>query len=80
MENYARELPEISVRGQLIGEKAYRLPLCQDPAVFLKPSQDPLPDLSVTLLLDASASRTRSQEMIAAQAYMLAESMMHFRS
>ena len=77
LENFAQELPETGVRGRLMGERAYRMPLLQDPAVFLKPAQDPRPDLSVDLLLDASASRTASQEMIAAQAYMLAESMMH---
>ena len=76
LENFAQELPETGVRGRLMGERAYRMPLLQDPAVFLKPAQDPRPDLSVDLLLDASASRTASQEMIAAQAYMLAESMM----
>ena len=75
LESYAWPLPEEGRAGQLEPEKAYRLPVLQDPDVFLHPGDEKEPDLSVELLLDASASRQRNAEVIAAQGRILAESL-----
>lgn len=75
LESYAWPLPEEGRAGQLEPEKAYRLPVLQDPDVFLHPGNEKEPDLSVELLLDASASRQRNAEVIAAQGRILAESL-----
>lgn len=46
-----------------------------DPYVFERPGDEVEHDLSVDILLDASASRLNSQEEIASQAYVIAKSL-----
>lgn len=73
--SYLRPSPENARRGRLQAEKAYRLPLLQDDRVFLKNSDDVESDICVDLLLDASQSRLNSQELLAAETYILAKSL-----
>ncbi|MBR1812513.1 MAG: hypothetical protein IJ773_01690 [Lachnospiraceae bacterium] len=75
LSSYARPLPEKARTGKLNARLAYRMAVCQDPMVFLRPGEETEYDLTVDLLLDASASRAENQEMIAAQAFMLSESL-----
>lgn len=72
---YAHPLPEEARNGKLIAEKAYRISLLNDDTVFLKDSSQVQNELIVDLVLDASSSRMRSQEVIAAQAYTIAKSL-----
>ena len=73
---YAHPLPEEARNGTLISEKAYRLPTVNDASVFLKDSGNVQNDLIIDLVLDASSSRMRAQEIIAAQAYTISKSLM----
>lgn len=73
--SFAQPLPEKSRGGKLISEKAYRMKLLKDPYVFTHPGNETENDISVDILLDASASRVKKQEIIAAQAYVLAQSL-----
>ncbi len=63
--------------GRLQTGKCWRLPLLQDPAVFEKPRPERELPLTVTLLLDASASRMQVQEQLCLEAWILAESLRH---
>jgi len=73
---YASPLPERSVSGRLEAPLAYRLALFQDPMVFTRPGDETEKHIRIDLLLDASASRLRAQEMIAAQTVVLAKSLL----
>ncbi|MEE3487248.1 MAG: hypothetical protein VZT48_04000 [Bulleidia sp.] len=72
---YMQPLPEKAKAGSLQPEKAWRLGVVYDPYVFERPGDTVENHLTVDLLLDASSSRMRNQEKIAAQAYILAESL-----
>ena len=72
--SFLKHLPEQSRRGKIRPEKAYRLPVLQDGNVFLKDGEDFEPEICLDLMLDASMSRMNSQEVIAAEAYIIAES------
>lgn len=72
--SYLRFLPERAKRGRLDPSIAYRLPVLDDPNVFLADSDMAEYTVSVDLLLDASQSRMNSQEEIASQAYIIARS------
>lgn len=61
--------------GRLDGRRVWRAVCLQDPTVFRRDADEPRPDFSVDLLLDASASRRDCQESIAAQGYVIAESL-----
>ena len=74
---YAHPLPETSRNGKLMSEKAYRLKAVNDANVFLKDSGQVQNDLIIDLMLDASSSRMRTQEVIAAQAYTISKSLMN---
>lgn len=73
-ESYLRFLPEESSSGSLIAGKAWRMKLLNDSHVFEKSGNEAEKDIAVTLLLDASMSRVNSQEVIAAEAYVIQES------
>ena len=62
-------------RGRLQSARVWREPVVGDGRVFLYPEPDPRPSFAVDLLLDASASRLHCQELIAAQGYILSESL-----
>ena len=65
--------------GSLDSTKVWRAPVLGDNRVFLRPEELPIPAMSVLILLDASASRMYHQEVIAAQAYILAEALRGLR-
>ena len=73
--SFAKPLPVRSRRGALDTSRAYRLPAVNDPNVFTKPGDEAEYDISVDILLDASASRLEDQEIIAAQSYVIAMSL-----
>ena len=66
---------DLSRRGRLDGSRVWREVLLQDDRVFTLRNEDPRPAFTVDLLLDGSASRLRSQEIIAAQGCILSESL-----
>lgn len=66
--------PNKSKAGKLVSEKLWRNIYLNDNKVFLKNVYDDISDLSVDILLDASASQMNRQEIIATEAYIIAES------
>ena len=66
---------DLSRRGRLNGSLVWREAVLEDDRVFTRRNEDPRPNFTVDLLLDGSASRLRSQEIIAAQGYILSESL-----
>ncbi|MDD5921884.1 MAG: hypothetical protein PUC44_01700, partial [Eubacteriales bacterium] len=72
--SFKRQLPERAKSGKLISSRTYRLPVLHDPSVFEKPGTDSEFEIQIDLLLDASMSRMKTQETIAAQAYIIAKS------
>ena len=68
-------MPERGRSGSLIPEKAYRLKVFRDPSVFYREGTLTERNVEVTLLLDASMSRMNVQEIIASEAYIMAESL-----
>jgi hypothetical protein len=72
---YMRHLPTGARAGSLCAEKAWRLPVLSDPAVFLKPGDETEHHITADLLLDASQSRMNDQEVIAAEAYITAKAL-----
>lgn len=62
--------------GRLDPRLVYRIPAIHDLAVFYREITWPVPDFSVDLVLDASSSRCNEQEAIAAQAYLIATSLL----
>ena len=73
--SFAVPLPENGKAGALRTDVAYRLPVLHDTNVFLRPGDERDPQVSVTLLLDASSSRMNTQEIIAAQSCILSEAL-----
>ncbi|MDD6351887.1 MAG: hypothetical protein PUG16_05770 [Lachnospiraceae bacterium] len=73
--SFFEPLPISSRAGRLDTEKTYRMPVLRDPEVFTRPGDEVENSLTIDLLLDASASRSPYQETIAAQAYVIAESL-----
>ena len=65
--------------GSLDCTRVWRAPILGDNQVFLRPEELPTPAMSVLILLDASASRMYQQEVISAQAYILAEALRQCR-
>lgn len=61
--------------GMLDATRVWRAVKLNDPQVFTKHERTTDTELSVDLLLDASASQLQRQESVAAQAYILAESL-----
>ena len=72
---YFRGIPETDRSGSLIAEKAYRLAVFRDPAVFSREGTLTERNVEVTILLDASMSRMNVQEIIASEAYIIAKSL-----
>ena len=63
--------------GRLDARVVYRIRAMHDVDVFCREIVYPLPDFTVDLVLDASSSRYHEQEGIAAQAYMIARSLIN---
>ena len=68
-------LPLRSGKGQLHAASLWRALRLQDTRIFTSTEEEPFPEFTVDLLLDASASRAGCQSRIAAQAYTIAESL-----
>ena len=76
---YLHALPSRGVHGTLNSSRVWRLPVLDDPRVFETDSDLAEADLRVDLLLDASQSRMNSQELICAQALIIARSLENCR-
>lgn len=61
--------------GNLIGGKVWRSMYLNDNKVFIKNISDDIGNLTVDIMLDASASQIYRQEIIATEAYIIAESL-----
>ena len=61
--------------GRLDSQKVWRTAVLSDRRVFVRETENARPGFSVDLLLDASSSRMHCQEVIAAQGYILSESL-----
>ena len=72
---FLRHLPEKSETGHIDARNSYRIALFNDTKVFLRDGDEAENNIRVDILLDASQSRMNSQELIASEAYVLAESM-----
>ena len=72
---YMEPSPVKSNGGALIGGKVWRASKLDDDKVFEKNEQDNMGDLSVDILLDASTSQSKRQEIVSAQGYMIAEAL-----
>lgn len=70
--NYSYSMKSES--GKLISEKAWRTVL-DDNKIFVKSIKDEMPEVSVDIMLDASASQLYRQELIAEEGYIIAESL-----
>lgn len=68
-------VPEKGRQGKLAGEAVWRAVYLEDDRVFLKISEEERQNVSVDLMLDASASRMGHEAVIAAQGYVIAESL-----
>ena len=77
LSSYLKHLPEPSRSGRISPEKAWRLPLLGDDRVFLKNGEETEQEIYVDLLLDASQSRRNTQELLAAEAYVAAKSLVN---
>ncbi len=73
--SYLKHLPEPARAGRLDSVKAYRADLLGDTKIFLREGEEEENPCRIHILLDASQSRMHTQERIAAEAYILAESM-----
>ena len=73
--SYFKHLPEEARAGRIRPEAAWRLPVLDDAAVFLKNGEDTEPEICVDVLLDASQSRMHSQEVLSAEASIIARSL-----
>lgn len=61
--------------GKLSGELVWRAAKLEDPKVFTKTEQGDKGNLSIDILLDASTSQKRRQELVSCQGYIIAESL-----
>lgn len=72
---YPQPLNIPSRSGRLFPREIWKALKLNDNRVFTEMTEEEHPDFSVDLMLDASASRLGSQEIIAMQGYMIAESL-----
>ena len=77
--SYFKHLPEAARAGRIRPEAAWRLPVLNDASVFLKNGEETEPEICVDLLLDASQSRMHSQEVLSAEASIIARSLTKLR-
>ena len=75
LSSYFKHRPEPARGGRIRPEAAYRLPVLQDDRVFSKDGEETEPEICVDLLLDASQSRMNVQEILSAEAFILARSL-----
>ena len=72
---HSEEESEPARRGKLDPSRVWRAAILGDGRVFSREEPSSRPGFAVDLLLDASASRLHCQEVLAAQGYILAESL-----
>lgn len=72
---YPQPLKVRSRMGRISPGDIWRAVRLEDERVFMDTFEEEQPDFSVDLMLDASASRMQSQEIIAAQGYVIARSL-----
>ena len=72
---HSRTEEDAARSGRLNTPLAWRAAVLSDRRVFVRESESPRPGFGVDLLLDASSSRMHCQEAVAAQGYVLAESL-----
>ncbi|MEI3100486.1 MAG: hypothetical protein V8T45_01215 [Oscillospiraceae bacterium] len=65
--------------GKLSGELVWRAAKLEDPKVFTKTEQGDKGNLDIDILLDASTSQKRRQELVSCQGYIIAESLSGLR-
>ena len=76
LSSYLKHLPEKAKAGKIRPEAAYRIPVVNDTAVFLKDGDETEAELTADIFLDASQSRMHSQEVLSSEAYIIAMSLM----
>lgn len=67
--------PSRAVAGRLMGGKVWRGIYVNDSKIFIKEPPDDMGKISVDIMLDASGSQIRCQEIIAEEGYIIAESL-----
>ena len=72
---YPQPLKIPSRSGRIFPREIWKALWLDDDRIFMETTDEEQPDFSVDLMLDASASRLGSQETIALQAYIIAESL-----
>ncbi len=72
---YPQPLKVPARSGRLMPSRVWRALYLNDDRIFSDTYEEEQPDFSVDIMLDASASRLQSQETIAAQGYVIAESL-----
>lgn len=72
---HSRTETDTARSGRLDGSRVWRAAVLKDGRVLLRDTSANRPGFSVDLLLDASSSRLHCQEAVAAQGYILAESL-----
>lgn len=72
---YPQPSPVQNRTGTLAPSRIWRAVHLNDDRIFTDTFHEEQPDFSVDLMLDASASRLQSQEIVAAQAYVIAKSL-----
>ena len=72
---YPQPLKIPSRSGRIFPREIWKALVLDDDRIFMETTDEEQPDFSVDLMLDASASRLGSQEIIALQGYIIAESL-----
>lgn len=75
METQEEPFPSMAMHGTVQPSSVWKAIYLDNPRVFEKKEEVDIPGFSVDIMIDASSSRKSMQEMIAAQAYILAQSM-----
>ena len=65
----------MATHGKINPREVWKAVYLDNPRVFERKEEVEIPGFSVDMLIDASSSRKQMQEQIAAQAYVLAESL-----
>ena len=75
LETQDETFPTMTTHGKINPSEVWKAVYLDNPRVFEKKEEVDIPGFSVDIMIDASSSRKQMQEMIAAQAYILAKSM-----
>lgn len=75
LETQNETFPTMATHGRIHAPSVWKAVYLDNPRVFAHREEVEIPGFSVDILMDASSSRKQMQEQIAAQAYVLAESL-----